>query len=132
MPCRYVIDEERKLVITTAWGCLTFAEVKAHQGQLVGDPAFSPEFNQLVDATAVIKAELSFDEARVLVGRKIFATTSRRAFVGSGLSIAAASRLMQAYRLVAKNREGISVFHDRDAALKWLGLGISTLVTSAQ
>jgi hypothetical protein len=30
---------------------------------------------------------------------------------------------MQAYALIAKGRGQISVFHERDAALKWLGLG---------
>lgn len=52
MPCRYVIDIEQRLVISTGWDRVTFAEIKAHQDQLVSDPDFNPEFNQFVDATA--------------------------------------------------------------------------------
>jgi len=32
-------------------------------------------------------------------------------------------RLAEAYFRIVKKRESISVFHDREAALKWLGLG---------
>lgn len=122
MPSRYTIDVERKLVVTTGWGRVTFAELLAHQEQLAGDPHFDPEFNQLVDATAVTGLEVSVEEARRIVSRKLFSTTSRRAFLGSGLSVVAVGRLMKAFAHVAKGREQISVFHERDAALKWLGL----------
>jgi len=123
MPCRYRIDAERRLVITTAWGRMTFAEMQAHQDQLAADPHFNPEFNQLVDATAITEANISVDEAKMLASRRLFSPTSRRAFLGSGLSILAAGRLMQAFAHIAKGREQISVFHERNAALKWLGLG---------
>ena len=49
MPCRYVIDKERRVVLSTAWDLVTFAELKTHQNQLKNDPDFSPEFNQLLD-----------------------------------------------------------------------------------
>jgi hypothetical protein len=122
MPYRYAIDAERRLVVTTAWGRVTFAELRAHQEQLASDPRFNPEFNQLVDATAVTGLNVSVDEAKKIVSRTLFSPTSRRAFLGSGLSVLAVGRLMQAFAHVAKGREQISVFHERDAALKWLGL----------
>ena len=124
MPCRYRIDTEQRLVVTTAWGRVTFADMRAHQDQLAGDPLFKPEFNQFVDATAIKEVDVSFDEARNLAERKIFSPTSRRAFLGSGLSMSAAVlRLAEAYFRIVEKRESISIFHDRDAALKWLGLG---------
>ncbi len=122
MPYRYTIDAERKLVITTGWGQVTFAKLLAHQEQLAGDPRFNPEFNQLVDATAVTGLDVSLEEARKIVSRRVFSPAARRAFLGSGLSVVAAGRLMQAFAQFAKEREQISVFHERDAALKWLGL----------
>lgn len=122
MPWRYIIDAERKLVISTGWGRMTFEELQAHQNQLASDPHFNPEFRQLVDATAVTDLNISIGEAKTLAGRKLFAPTSRRAFLGSGLSILAAKRLMQAYSCIAKGREEISIFHERNAALCWLGL----------
>jgi hypothetical protein len=36
MPCRYVIDLERRLVISTGWERLTYPEMEAHQEQLLG------------------------------------------------------------------------------------------------
>src|SRR5208282_5677900 len=62
MPARYVIDKQRRLVISTAWGHLTFAESRAHQDQLARDPDFSPTFDQLLDATAITTIELSAQE----------------------------------------------------------------------
>ncbi len=121
MPLRYTIDAERALVISTAWGHLTFAELQVHQDQLAGDPHFNPEFRQLVDATAITELNISILEARKLAGRRLFDPKSRRAFLGNGLSIMAAKRLIQAYALFAKGREQISVFHERTAALRWLG-----------
>ena len=72
MPCRYVIDQENRLVISTAWDRLTFADAKAHQDQLAIDPGFNPAFNQL-DAAAVSTLEMTNDEAKSLVRRVIFA-----------------------------------------------------------
>ena len=43
MPCSYVIDTGKRLVITTACGCVTFAEIRAHQDKLLSDPEFNPE-----------------------------------------------------------------------------------------
>ena len=64
MPCRYVIDKERRLVISTAWDRLTFAQAKAHDDQLLSDPDFSPEFNQLMDATAVTAMDMSIERGQ--------------------------------------------------------------------
>jgi hypothetical protein len=125
MPWRYTIDAERGLVISTGWGRMTFAEMQAHQDQLASDPHFNPEFRQLVDATAITELNISIAEASKLAGRRLFSPKSKRAFLGSGLSIVAAKRLMQAYAFIAKGREQICVFHERNAALTWLGLGRS-------
>lgn len=46
MPCRYDIDKDRRLVISTGWDRLPFAEAKARQDQLGIDPDFNSEFNQ--------------------------------------------------------------------------------------
>lgn len=62
MPYRYVIDNERRVVVSVGWDCVTFADATSHQIQLLSDPDFNPEFNQLVDATAVTALDLSVDE----------------------------------------------------------------------
>ena len=125
MPCRYVIDRERRLVITTGTDRPTFAEMKAIQDQLESDPDFDPSFNQLIDMTRVTTLDLSVDEAKVIANRQHFSTTSRRAFVATGPAIFGMGRLMEAYHSMAKKAAQVSVFSDREAALEWLGLKTS-------
>jgi len=122
MSVHYVIDKERKLVITIASGRVTFAEMKAHQDQLERDPDFRPEFNQLGDGAAVTEVDISADEVRELVGHKVFAQTSRRAWVAPAPAVYGMSRLVSTYQEMLKARSTISVFYDFPSALKWLGL----------
>jgi hypothetical protein len=55
MPWNYRIDEERRLVITTAWDRLTVAEVVDHQRKLLNDPAFQRDFFQFLDFADVME-----------------------------------------------------------------------------
>jgi len=121
MPCRYVIDPERRLIITTGWDRVTFFEAKAHQDQLATDPEFDPEFNQLVDGTAITALDISTDQARLIAARRFFSPRSRRAFLANGLSVLAIGRLMEGSIKREKQREQVALFHDRDEALQWLG-----------
>jgi hypothetical protein len=122
MPARYVIDKERRLVITTGSGRVTFAEIKAHQDQLLNDPNFNPEFNQLLDMTAVISLDLSVGEAQIAASRRLFSPTSRRAFVATSPTIFGMGRMMEAYHELSTAASLASIFHDLPSALKWLGL----------
>jgi hypothetical protein len=122
MPCRYVIDAEHGLVISTAWDRITFAEVDAHQNKLASDPAFNPDFKQLVDATKVTDLDISISEAKAIFGRKTFSSSSHCAFLGKGLVILGMGRLIEAQAAMTEGREKVRVFSDRKSALKWLGI----------
>ena len=122
MPYHYVIDTERRLVISTGWDRLTFAEIKAHQDQFTSDPDFDPTFNQLIDATAITALDLSIDEARTIASRHLFSSTARRAFLATSPAIFGMGRLLEAYHGMAEVPEQVCVFSDRASALKWLGL----------
>jgi len=122
MPCRYVIDTEHGLVISTAWDRVTFDEVDAHQNRLAKDPDFDPQFKQLVDATKVTDLEVSIEEAKKIFGRKTFSSASRCAFLGKGLTILGMGRLIEAQAAMFEGRESVRVFSDRQKALKWLGM----------
>ncbi|SPF32643.1 conserved hypothetical protein [Candidatus Sulfotelmatobacter kueseliae] len=122
MPCRYVIDTEHGLVISTAWDRVTFDEVDAHQNRLAKDPDFDPQFKQLVDATKVTDLEVSIEEAKKIFGRKTFSSASRCAFLGKGLTILGMGRLIEAQAALFEGRESVRVFSDRQKALKWLGM----------
>ena len=102
MPVRYVIDKEQQLVITTGSDRLTFAEIKAHQDQLLNDP--------------------DFNEAKTIARRRLFSPTSRRAFVTATPTIFGMGRMMQAYNELSNVASQVRVFYDHPSALKWLGL----------
>ena len=122
MPVRYVIDKEQQLVITTGSDRLTFAEIKAHQDQLLNDPDFNSEFNQLIDLRAATSLDLSVNEAKTIARRRLFSPTSRRAFVTANPTIFGMGRMMQAYNELSNVASQVRVFYDHPSALKWLGL----------
>ena len=124
MPCRYVIDKERRLVISTAWDRVTFEEMKAHDDQLRNDPEFAPEFDQLADGTRVTVVEGAIDQVRTLAGRSPFAATSRRAFVANSPSVYGMERLMTTHIEMSKTPSHVGVFRDVPSALEWLGLEV--------
>jgi hypothetical protein len=120
MPCQYVIDADQRLVITTGWGRLTFYEAKAHQAQLLSDAAFNPEYDQLLDLTAVSGLDMTADQAETLASRVVFSARSRRALVATDPVVFGMGRLMEAHHELATRREQTRVFRDREAALDWI------------
>jgi hypothetical protein len=123
LPVGYTIDHERRLVITSGSGCITFAEVKAQYDQMLSDPAFNPDFNQLIDGTAITTLDLSVDEVRTIVQRKVFSPTSRRALVATLPAVFGVLRMAGTYHEVSNAAAAtICVFHDIPSASKWLAL----------
>lgn len=121
MPCRYVIDKKRRLVISTGWDRLTFPEMRAHQDQLLADSDFDPEFNQLLDATAITSLEVSASEMKTLAERKVFSPKSRRAWVASQPAVYGMGRLASAYHDSVNTPTEFVAFYDIASALEWLG-----------
>jgi hypothetical protein len=64
MPVESIIEKERRLVITTAWGRATIDEFMGHQERLLSDPAFSPEFDQLLDGSGVTELAVSSNDVK--------------------------------------------------------------------
>ena len=108
--------------MTTGSGVVTFAESQDQQDRFTADPDFNPEFNQLLDLTAVTQFKMTANQAASLARRKLFTTLSRRAFVVSTDAIYGIARLMQAHNALSSNPSAIAVFHDMAPALEWLGL----------
>jgi hypothetical protein len=123
LPAHYIIDKERRLVISTGEGSVTFAEMKAHQDRLRADPDFSPEYRQLIDCRAVTHVEAFNDEVRILAGIKLFSRTSRRAFVAGSSFIYGMARMATTYAELSNPGSEVAVFHDLASAWEWLGLG---------
>jgi hypothetical protein len=114
---RYSIDRHRRLVVTTAEGCVTFDDIRGHQDRLLADPDFDASFDQLIDMTGATSLDISAHEARILAERRIFSPESRRAFVATIPHIFGLGRMMEIY--YERLGDG-QVFSSMDEALKWL------------
>jgi hypothetical protein len=121
MPCEYVIDKQRRLVISTGSDRFTFSEAKAHQEKLIADPDFNREFNQLIDLRAVTLFELTVEETRTIAMRNPFSPQSRRALVASSPHVFGMLRLAMAHHEMIRGASEASAFYDANAAMKWLG-----------
>jgi hypothetical protein len=119
VPAYYKIDKERKLVMSTASGVLTMADLLAHQAKLRKDPEFDPSFSQLSDFTHVTKMDLTTAYVQRLAQTTVFSPDSRRAFlVKSDLEFGLA-RMFEILRDTV-GEKGIHVFRNLDEALDWV------------
>jgi hypothetical protein len=119
MPSSYVIDKERKLVITTAWGDCNADDVLEFRKQVLRDRDFDPSFSQLADFTGVTKVDVSPDEVRMLATKSPFSTQSRRALVADNQVIFGLSKMFGILRNL-RGEKLIRVFRTRSEALDWL------------
>jgi len=108
--------------MSTGLGRLTFAEVKEHQNQLLNDPEFNPEFNQLLDLSAVTDMDISIDEAKTAASRRMFSPGSRRAVLATRPAIYGMGRLLGAHHELSESASQVGTFYDLPSALEWLGL----------
>lgn len=118
MPATYQIDKARQLVVSTASGFLTAADILAHQKKLLVDPSFDPTCSQIVDCCGVTGIDLSPDDVRAVTAATIFSAHSRRAVVVSTdeqYGFASMFKMMRE----AQGEYGIRVFRDRADALRW-------------
>ena len=122
MPCSYVIDRKRRVILTTFSGQVTGAEIKAMQDRLQSDADFSAELNSLIDASEATELMMDINEMRLITSRSQLAGSARRAFVANATIVVAVGRMLDSYRQIAGGKEQSRIFPDRAAAQEWLGL----------
>ena len=122
MPCTYVIDKQRRLVLSKALGIVTAAELLAHQNQLRSDVDFDRTFFQLLNGSGITKLEVDQKDVQLLAAREMFSAESRRAFVAGSEVVFGIARMFEIYRELSGVGEHIRIFQDVNAALQWLGL----------
>ena len=115
----YTIDEERRLVTSTAWDTLTADQVLEHQRQLQNDPAFDPDFSQLADFTLVVYLKMDAKTVMELSDVVVFSAKSRRAFIADNPFHYGMARMFAAFHKLS-GEDQIRVFTTRDEALQWL------------
>lgn len=119
MPAYFKIDKEQKLVMSTASGVFTMADVLTHQEKLLKDPDFDPSFSHLIDLTHITKFDLEPKEVHSLAPRSVFSPGSRRAIVANTDHAFGMSRMFEMLR-EGFGAQGIRVFRDLDDALEWV------------
>lgn len=120
MPSSYFIDPVRRLVIISADGVLTGAELLAEQRHLASEPLFQRDFSQLFDLTQVTEARISADDIRTMAATTAFGPAARRALIVAEPLLYGLSRMFQ---LMLDDRGGmLRIFTDRNEAEEWLGL----------
>jgi len=120
MPYSYVIDKDRRLVISTVWGEITLETIMGHQTALAQEPAFDPQFRQLADFTGVTKVLLNSDEIRTAATRRVFSSGSRRAIVTATPEVFGLARMFATYLELYGGALDLHVFTDKEEALHWL------------
>jgi hypothetical protein len=119
MPFFYKIDKQRRLVMCTAAGVLTKADVLGHQERLLKDPDFDPSFSQLADLRHVTGLDVTAAGMRELTAKTIFSSESRRAVIVSSELAYGLSRMFEIFR-ESKGERGIRVFRKLEDALDWV------------
>jgi len=120
MPFSYVIDKDRRLVISAGSGVFTAADGLQHQSTLGADPDFHEDYCQLLDLTDVEKADLDSNRVRQLAQRTLFSPRSRRAILVNSALVTGLSRMFATFREFAGGQEQVRIFQDRDEAMRWL------------
>jgi len=124
LPITYRVDREHKVVLATAKGILTEADLRAHLGTLTADTEVQPGFNELYDLREVREVEITTSSVEDVAGFiheiKQHFKESKTAIVASDRNTAEVSYL---YELLRTNVAAtVRLFHDLAAAREWIGL----------
>jgi hypothetical protein len=120
LPATYLIDPERRLVVSSAWGAMTDDDVREHHRSLLADPLFDPTYRQLVDMTGITEDLVGARAKQEESQDQIFVPGVQRAWVAPADYAFGMARM---YAVAAQGRgQNIGVFRARSEAEEWLGL----------
>ena len=121
MPCEFLIDTDRRLVISRGTDTFRYADFVEHMKVLAPDPRFKPEFNHLVDCRQFERFDVTPAQIQDMGSQSIFTAQSRRAFVVSSALHFGMGRMFANYRDVRRGQLTV-VFREMHEAIAWLGL----------
>jgi hypothetical protein len=119
MPAAYSIDLAKQVVFTTFSGEVHEAEVRAMLMRMVDDPAFNPDFSELLDLSAVTDFRISGEELKGISEIDPFSARARRAFVSPADLLFGVSRM---YEGIKGGQHNIATFRGMVEARHWLEL----------
>lgn len=124
MSVEYRIDTTRGVVFSTWHGKLTAEDLNDVARHLRSDPAFNPDYRQLVDLSNVTGVTASFDAMRHYASDPHgdpFSGKGRRALIAPHNLTFGMARMYEALR-EDKDQGGLRVFRTLQEGLQWLGL----------
>jgi hypothetical protein len=121
MPCEFLIDTDRRLVISRGTDTFRYADFVEHMKILAPDRRFRPEFDHLVDCRKFQQFDVTPAQIQEMGGQSVFAAQSRRAFVVSSALHFGLGRMFANYRDVKRGQLTV-VFREMRDATAWLGL----------
>jgi hypothetical protein len=119
MPATYSIDPAKRLVLTNFSGEVHEAEVRTMFMRMADDPAFDPDFSELLDLSAVTDFHISGEELKGISEIDPFSSRARRAFVSPADLLFGVSRM---YEGIKGNQHNIATFRHMAEARHWLEL----------
>ena len=120
MPFATSFYVDQRLIITRAWGHITWADVRAYQQELGQRPEFDPTWAHVVDARDSIQVDMSRDEIRQLAETSVLAPSARRAMVASDLAVFGIFRMYGTLFELQMDASAVGVFRTLDEAIEWV------------
>jgi hypothetical protein len=123
MPITYHVDPVRRLIETTVSGDAGHAEIRGHLQRLRADPAYSPDYDALIDLRAVTRIPTA-EEIRAevpLIRQALLTARTRRAIIVSRPVMYGMMRVFEAYQRGSPAE--YEVFYEVPAALEWIDEG---------
>jgi len=125
MPIAYRIDQDRRLVLTRAWGILADADILDHKEQLAKDPHVRAPMVELSDLRSVERLDVTTEGVKAMVAHD---TKNADQVAGHRLALVVGSdEVFGMARMYGLRRsadgDGVGVFRDVADAEAWLGIG---------
>ena len=118
MPASFVIDHEKRLVRSRAWGVVVDADLRATQQGVRSDERFDPLYRQVYDFSDATELRLTGPSVRELARTSPFSPKARRAIV---VSSDVGYGMARMYGLVSDRDASVfRIFRDAPSALRWL------------
>ncbi len=112
----FVVDEERRLVLTHFSGNIDASQVRDYYRALAHDSAFDPSFSEFVDASAVTTAALGSEKLREIATLDPFSRDAKRAIVATKHAVFGVARMYQSL----SERGGLLICRTREDGWRWV------------
>lgn len=122
MPINYSIDDDLKVIFTTASGVLTEKELLEHKRKVIADPKFKPGFVELSDVRFISDLEISASGLERFVAQDDSDSERLKDFkLAIVVSGALEFGMGTMYELMSReNNRNVRIFRDLRLAKDWL------------